>query len=94
MRHDVSYWRGGSAEERQLADGELRACVLERSSRPPLAALMYCGVRLGGTPWLPTGFRWAYGWGYGRGYAALTPDEQEQAAQKLAANPLAPDQNH
>ncbi len=89
VNHDVAYWRGGSVNERQRADSGLRACVLERSGRPALATLMYCGVRLGGTPWLPTGFRWAYGWGYGRGYAALTTDERQQAAQKLAAYPLA-----
>lgn len=86
VTHDQAYWRGGSADARKNADAAFRTCVLERSGRPGLAGQMYHGVRLGGTPWLPTWFRWGYGWGYGRGYAPLTPDEQQHADDKLAAN--------
>jgi hypothetical protein len=85
VKHDMAYWRGGAAELRQGADSELRQCVLARTGRPALANLMYRGVRLGGTPLLPAGFRWGYGWGYGRGYELLTPEEQRLADQKLAA---------
>ena len=81
----MAYWRGGTAEERKSADASLQACVLERTGRQALADQMLGGVRLGGMPWLPTGFRWGYGWGYGRGYEPLTPGEQQQADEKLAA---------
>lgn len=85
VAHDQAYWRGGTAAERKQADRDLRACVLARTARPMLAGLMYRGVRVGGMPLVPTPFRWAYGWTYGRGYAPLTPEEQRQADEKLAA---------
>lgn len=84
VRHDIAYWRGGTAEQRGSADDSLRACVMARTGRQALADQMYWGVRLGGTPLLPTGFRWGYGWGYGRGYEPLKPDEQRLAEEKLA----------
>lgn len=85
VTHDLAYWRGGTAQERRRADHALRDCVLARSGRPRLAEAMYRGVRVGGTPLMPTPFRWGYGWGYGRGYAALTPGEQRAADDRLAA---------
>lgn len=85
VAHDQSYWRGGTAVEREAADAALRGCVLARTGRETLAAQMYRGVRLGGTPWMPAGFRWCYGWGYGRGYEPLTPVEQAQAVERLIA---------
>ncbi len=88
VNHDRAYWRGGTAEERKSADILLRDCVLAVTGRQTLAGLMYRGVRFGGTPLLPTGFRWGYGWGYGRGYEPLKPDEQQQADEKFAAYPL------
>lgn len=39
---------------------------------------MLAGVRVGGTPYLPTMFRWGYGWPYPRGYKALTDEERQQ----------------
>jgi len=39
---------------------------------------MLAGVRIGGTPYLPTKFRWAYGWPYPRGYTALSNDDISQ----------------
>lgn len=88
IEHDRVYWRGGTADERRRADRALRECVA-RTGRTRLAGLMYAGVRVGGLPLWPTGFRWGYGWGYGRGYEPLTPQEQQDARAKLAAQPLA-----
>lgn len=87
VAHDLAYWRGGVAPERRQADLALRHCVLERTARPALAALMYRGVRIGGAPLLPTPFRWAYGWQYGRGYAPLDADARQKLGARLA--PLA-----
>jgi len=48
---------------------------------PEIAKLMLLGVRVGGTPYLPTQFRWGYGWPYPRLYGALTEAELKQAKQ-------------
>jgi hypothetical protein len=83
--HDISYWRGGSREERDHADDLFRECVRERTHSRSLADLMYEGVRAGGHPAFHTWYRWGYGWKYGRGYAALSEQERQQAREKLDA---------
>lgn len=75
--HDQKYWVGGSFDERLQADLELRSCV-QSVGEPAIAELMLAGVRVGGSPWWPSTFRWGYGWPYTHGYRALTPDELEQ----------------
>jgi hypothetical protein len=81
VAHDLAYWRGGTADERLHADQGLRACVRQSGGGGLLAALMYAGVRVGGSPHRPTPYRWAYGWPYGRGYQALSPGERLRADQ-------------
>ncbi|MDO8263055.1 MAG: hypothetical protein Q7T21_07495 [Gallionella sp.] len=83
FNHDLAYWCGGGEVERKTADKALHACVLERTGNNALAETMYEGVRLGGSPVLPTWYRWGYGWKYGRGYQPLTEEEQQQAAAML-----------
>lgn len=75
--HDYAYWKGGTYQERLDADRKLRACVA-RVGEPEVAALMLAGVRVGGTPYLPTRFRWGYGWPYFRGYKEVSAEEAEQ----------------
>ncbi|RTE86968.1 FAD-binding oxidoreductase [Aliidiomarina sp. B3213] len=75
--HDYTYWKGGTYDQRVAADEELESCVAQ-VGEPEIAALMLGGVRVGGTPYLPTRFRWGYGWPYPRGYKALTEDELAQ----------------
>ncbi|WP_082800638.1 hypothetical protein [Neptuniibacter pectenicola] len=75
--HDYAYWKGGSYQERVQADKALNRCVAE-VGEPELGLLMLAGVRIGGTPFFPTTFRWGYGWPYPRNYRALTGDELEQ----------------
>lgn len=84
VEHDRAYWRGGTAEDRRKADEALRAGVEERTGHAWLATIMYRGVRIGGSPYWPTPFRWGYGWGYGRYYRSLTPDESATADQREA----------
>jgi len=74
--HDLVYWAGGTAGERRKADLELKECVAGITHKESLANLMHAGVRIGGTPYLPTPFRWSYGWGYGRFYKPLSAVEQ------------------
>ena len=80
--HDVAYWKGGTRAERVEADAELRECV-KRVGEPNVALLMLIGVKIGGSPYFPTSFRWAYGWPYPRGYAPLTPSEERAVQQQL-----------
>ena len=62
------------------ADRALHDCV-DQVGEPAIATLMLAGVRIGGTPYLPTRFRWGYGWPWPRGYRALTPAELDQSRQ-------------
>ena len=79
VAHDRAYWRGGSEQERLKADEALRACVQDRTGDPEQAALMFRGVRIGGSAYWPTWFRWGYGWGYGRYYRPLNLSESAEA---------------
>ncbi len=72
--HDLAYWQGGTYKQRQSADNKLKLCV-EKVGEPQIAILMLAGVRVGGTPLLPTSFRWGYGWSYPRFYGELSESE-------------------
>ncbi len=85
LAHDISYWRGGTKEDRRRADEMLRDCVLERTNSKALADLMYNGVRTGGHPAFPTRYRWGCGWKYGKDYAPLTEQEDQQVQRKIKA---------
>ncbi|MCL1065563.1 hypothetical protein L2735_01885 [Shewanella olleyana] len=75
--HDFDYWQGGSYKQRLDSDKRLKQCVA-KVGQPQIAELMLAGVRVGGSPYFPTTYRWGYGWAYPRGYKALTPDEIQQ----------------
>jgi hypothetical protein len=80
--HDKTYWQGGTYDERRKADEALQRCVA-KVGEPGIAALMLAGVRVGGSPYWPTRFRWGYGWPWPRGYRALTPAERDQIQRLL-----------
>lgn len=40
------------------------------------ARVMKLGVEVGGTPYLPASYRWAWGWPFLRGYTRLSPEEE------------------
>lgn len=87
--HDRAYWLGGTYAEREAADDALEQCVAQ-VGQPEVALVMLAGVRVGGSPFWPTRFRWGYGWPYWngwlpRGYRQLTEAEREQAAQLAAS---------
>lgn len=81
--HDKAYWQGGGEGKRYIADQELQSCVLAKTGSKVLAGLMFAGVRVGGSPYLYTWFRWGYGWQYGRWYKPLTRDEQVEIDRAL-----------
>ena len=75
IAHDLAYWAGGSYADRQAADEALALCVAD-VGEPEIAKLMLAGVRVGGSPFFPTSYRWGYGWPYVRGYAPLSETEK------------------
>jgi hypothetical protein len=77
IKHDYAYWKGGTYAEREAADRALKQCVAQIGA-DKVAVIMLLGVRVGGTPFLPTGFRWGYGWPFPRAYGALTEEELKQ----------------
>jgi hypothetical protein len=73
--HDYRYWRGGTPKQRLDADRELRDNIAATGN--PLCAQLYLlGVRLGGSAWFPTSYRWGYAWAWPRGYSHLSTEEQ------------------
>jgi len=87
MEHDIAYWAGGTRRQRHAADAALKQCVAA-TGEPAIANLMLAGVRVGGTPYLPTSFRWGYGWPYPRGYKALSKSERDAVETGLRAEGL------
>jgi hypothetical protein len=79
QRHDFDYWQGGTYQQRIVSDQQLKQCVAD-VGEPTIAVLMLAGVRVGGTPYLPTSFRWGYGWSYPKLYGALSVEELVQVA--------------
>ena len=80
--HDLAYWRGGTAIERETADRNLKACVQQKTGDAALAKIMYEGVRFGGSPYFYNWYRWGYGWSYDRKYQALTMHEKALAEEQ------------
>ncbi len=84
FQHDLSYWRGGSEQERLVADQRLKQCVFKATNDHVLADIMFQGVRFGGSPYFYNWYRWGYGWKYERKYSPLSQDENKQANLQLA----------
>ncbi len=82
-QHDYAYWKGGTYQERVDADIALRECVANVGEKE-IALLMLAGVRVGGSPFFPTTFRWGYGWPYPRFYGPLNEQEQKLVTQATA----------
>jgi hypothetical protein len=60
VEHDLAYWRGGTHDQRAAADRQLLICVAARG-HPYWGMAMYVAVRLGGTSYFKTPWRWGYG---------------------------------
>ena len=80
-KHDKAYWAGGTYQQRQQADLDLKECVTS-VGKPSIAKLMLAGVRVGGSPYWPTSFRWGYGWEFPKKYAELSSNEKQQVTVK------------
>lgn len=82
IKHDLAYWQGGTKDQKRQADEDLKQCVVAQGE-PEVGKLMLAGVKVGGTPFLPTPFRWGYGWKFGRGFEPLSENDQQQVNQQL-----------
>lgn len=58
--HDRLYWQGGSRRDRLNADLQLKA-LIKKSGYPLTSKIYFIGTRFGGTPYLPTPWRWGFG---------------------------------
>lgn len=76
IAHDLAYWAGGSYEDRKAVDDAFAQCI-SSTGKPSISHFMFAGVRAGGSPFLPTTYRWGYGWPFFRGYAPLTEHEKQ-----------------
>lgn len=85
--HDRAYWKGGSYSQRLKADVDLQECVAQLGEEV-VSILMLTGVRVGGTPFLPTTFRWGYGWPYPRAYGELSDKEKSLVSRSSTAEGL------
>jgi len=83
VEHDKAYWAGGTCKDREIADKALKECVAT-VGEPQIAEIMLAGVRVGGSPYFPTRFRWGYGWPYLRGYKGLTGAEKQEVEKKIS----------
>jgi hypothetical protein len=91
VTHDYSYYRGGTSEEKDAADRALGDCVASACGAA-LGEAMYHGVGMGGTPALPTPWRWGYGWSYDPfdGFRELPADQLAAANREIEAYKAAP----
>ncbi len=83
LTHDIAYWKGGTYSDRLNADRAFKKCITEKTHSAVVGELFYVGVRMGGSPYYDTSYRWGYGWDYGRGYKTLTPAEEAVADEKI-----------
>lgn len=85
LEHDLKYWKGGTWVDRRNADLEFKDCVSDMSGNDALGLMFYLGVRVGGSPYYKTDYRWGFGWDFGRGYKRLTKAEAADAKEKALA---------
>lgn len=86
VEHDVAYWLGGTKEQKDKSDMQLKACMqnklnpkFNKEISVSVAQTYYLGVQAGGVNFMPNSFRWGYGWNYVRPYTELTSEELTQA---------------
>lgn len=57
VKHDHQYWKGGTKEDRRIADQDLLVDVVNLGY-PVWAILMWLAVRIGGAPYFPSKKKW------------------------------------
>lgn len=75
LEHDLFFWAGGSREDRNQADLDLKFCV-SQSGAPHIAKIMYWGIRLGYySPIKYEDKKWGNGWKGRESLKALSLEE-------------------
>ncbi len=82
LAHDIAYWKGGTWKDRRNADKNLGKCVAQKTDKA-LGFIFYMGVRMGGSPYINTPYRWGYGWDFGRGYTKMKGYQKIVADEKI-----------
>ncbi|MGZ3773374.1 MAG: hypothetical protein ACXVCY_02745 [Pseudobdellovibrionaceae bacterium] len=77
VQHDFEYWVGGSEADKDKADRMLEKCI-GINTFPILGEIFYAGVHVGGSPFLPTTWRWGYGYVKPRGFAPRSEADQQK----------------
>jgi hypothetical protein len=73
IEHDRWYWAGGTWDDRLMADRRLQKAI-RRHGHVLLAWVTYRVIRLFGSPFLPTPYRWGHGW---TPFCCYTLEEEE-----------------
>lgn len=85
--HDLRYWFGGSSENKDVADVDLRSCV-KAAAGNFWANLIYKGVRSGKYSPLKHKYAWSWAWDPKRENTELTSIETKYVIEKLNAMDL------
>ncbi|MEQ1666227.1 MAG: hypothetical protein ABL927_12725, partial [Bdellovibrionales bacterium] len=77
IKHDVTYWLGGTAAEKQKADKKLEKCIANKGY-PEIGKYFKMAVETFGVPEREVTYRWGYGWNKIRLFSPISEDEKKQ----------------
>jgi len=83
--HDLQYWLGGTKDDRLHSDIRLFADVV-KNGHSIIALLMFIAVRIGGSAYWPTSYRWGYRYGYLQQKYNKREKEGIEIARKICAD--------
>jgi hypothetical protein len=86
LEHDIHYWYGGSDENLNQADINLRSCV-NKVAGNTWAQLIYLGVRAGHLSPIKNKHKWSWGWETKRGNAQINEPEKLYILEELRRLP-------
>lgn len=90
LEHDLRYWFGGTKQDRDVADTQLRQCV-QHMNKKATANLMYVGVKLGHLSPIKNKYAWGWGWQTPIKKRELTAAEKQIVLERLDDMGLADD---
>ncbi len=68
LSYDEKYIYGGSENFRKTVDYQIKTCALKQGIEEKSTIALFYAVRLLGTPYIDTPWRWGYGYDFGGGY--------------------------
>jgi hypothetical protein len=87
VEHDINYWYGGSNDNKDTADNNLKSCVKEVAGST-WANLIYIGVRAGHLSPIKGPYRWSWGWESKHENSERSTAEKLYIIEKLQRLPL------